>query len=201
MKADYFAEFRRPQAKSAGNTGNWVTNPEKFKEPSSLYPGASVTLASEPWVTRVTEPRLDSNVTQVTQPASARVTGDQRQKAKQNQGNSETVTTVTRVTEKNSNDERAAADSDRAHWTRTITPSSRNPIIEPEVRAKIETIEAGARAQGWPAELLYNSNFWDCPRGLAAVLDPDDEIADLTPEFITILKRRRDLVRFCRHAS
>jgi hypothetical protein len=57
-------------------------------------------------------------------------------------------------------------------------PDSRNPLIPTEVRAKIESIEADARTKGWPPELLYNSNFWDYPRGLAAILDANDEITE-----------------------
>jgi hypothetical protein len=84
---------------------------------------------------------------------------------------------------------------------RAITPDSRSPIIPPEVRVKIENIEGEARAKGWPAELLYNANFWDSPRGLAAVLEEDDEIVEVSPDHIAILKVRRDLLRFRRHVG
>jgi hypothetical protein len=90
---------------------------------------------------------------------------------------------------------------DRATWTRSVTPDSRHPLIPPEVRAKIENIEADARAKGWPPELLYNVNFWDSPRGLAAVLDLQDEIVEVTSDHIAILKTRRDLLKFRRHAA
>jgi hypothetical protein len=63
------------------------------------------------------------------------------------------------------------------------------------VRAKIESIEADARANGWPAELLYNSNFRNHPRGLAALLDANDETVEVTADAITILKYRRDRAR------
>jgi hypothetical protein len=89
----------------------------------------------------------------------------------------------------------------RAAWTRSIAPDSRHPLIPPEVRAKIEAIEAKARALGWPAELLWNAGFWDCPRGLAALLDPEDEIAEVTSDHVVILKTSRDLLRFRRHAA
>jgi len=82
-----------------------------------------------------------------------------------------------------------------------VPPDSRSPIIPLEVRSKIEAIEAEARAKGWPPELLWNAGFWDTPRGLAAVLDPEDEIDQVTPEYISILKIRRDLLRFRRHAA
>jgi hypothetical protein len=84
---------------------------------------------------------------------------------------------------------------------RNITPDSRSPLVEPEVRAKIEAIESDARAKGWPPELLWNGGFWDCPRGLAAVLDPDDEIVEVSAEFITVLKTKRDVLRFRRNIA
>jgi hypothetical protein len=87
---------------------------------------------------------------------------------------------------------------ERPSEVRIVTPDSRHPLVPPEVRAKIESIEADARAKGWPAELLWNGGFWDCPRGLAALLDPADEIGEVTPDFIEIVKTRRDLVRFRR---
>jgi hypothetical protein len=83
----------------------------------------------------------------------------------------------------------------------TMTPDSRCPLIEPAIRTKLEAIEPEARAKGWPAELLWNSNFWDHPRGLAAVLDPDDEIVEVSAECITILKIKRDVLRFRRHVG
>jgi hypothetical protein len=39
------------------------------------------------------------------------------------------------------------------------------------------------------------------PAGLAAVLDPEDQIAEVTPDYIAILKRRSDLLHFMRHAA
>jgi hypothetical protein len=33
-----------------------------------------------------------------------------------------------------------------------------------------------------PAELLYNANFWDYPRWLAAVLDANDEIVEVAAD-------------------
>jgi hypothetical protein len=77
-------------------------------------------------------------------------------------------------------------------------PDSRNPLISPTIRAKIEAIEAEARRLGWPPELLYNNLFWSFPRGLAAVLDADDEITAVTPEVIDILRHKRDVLRFRR---
>ena len=89
----------------------------------------------------------------------------------------------------------------RATWTRQVTPDSRRPLIPPELRSKIAVIEAEARAKGWPPELLWNASFWDLPRGLAAVLDADDEIVEVTGEHITILKYHRDLLAFRRHIA
>jgi hypothetical protein len=82
---------------------------------------------------------------------------------------------------------------------RSRVPNSRNPLIPPEVRAKIEAIELHARSKGWPVELLYNANFWDWPRGLAALLDAADEIGEVTCDYIEILKVRPDVLRFRRH--
>jgi|SRR5215469_2294819 len=89
----------------------------------------------------------------------------------------------------------------RLRGEHSITPDSRNPLVKPEVRAKIEAIEADARAKGWPAELLWNSAFWDRPRGLAAVLEAEDQIGGITQDYIEILKRRHDLLRFRRFAG
>src|SRR5262249_9037478 len=75
-----------------------------------------------------------------------------------------------------------------AEAVREIAPDSRHPLIADAVRAKIETIEAQAGAAGWPAEILWNAGFWDMPRGLAAVLDAEDEIGEVTPEYIEIWK-------------
>jgi hypothetical protein len=93
---------------------------------------------------------------------------------------------------------RAGTGSRREH---TMTPDSRHPLIDPAIRAKLEAVEAEARAAGWPAELLWNAGFWDRPRGLAAVLDPDDEIVEVAPDYIAILKTKRDLLRFRRHTA
>jgi hypothetical protein len=90
---------------------------------------------------------------------------------------------------------------DPATWSRTVTPNSRHPLIPDVVREKIAAIEPTARNLGWPPELLWNANFWDAPRGLAAVLDANDEIAEVTAEYIAILKVKRDLLRFRRHAA
>jgi hypothetical protein len=63
---------------------------------------------------------------------------------------------------------------------------------------EIEAIEGDARAKGWPAELLWNAGFWDSPRGLAAIMDEEDEVTEVTPEYIGILKTKHQLLRFQR---
>ena len=40
------------------------------------------------------------------------------------------------------------------------------------------TISTVARAQGWPAELLWDTEPWGSPRGLASVLDESDAISE-----------------------
>jgi hypothetical protein len=89
----------------------------------------------------------------------------------------------------------------RAAWTRDAIPNNRAPLVPETIRAKIEAIESEARRKGWPPELLWNAGYWDCPRGLAAVLDTEDEIAEVTPEHILVLKTHRDLLRFNRRSS
>jgi hypothetical protein len=94
-----------------------------------------------------------------------------------------------------------ASKADAAKWRQGVAPDSRTPIVPPAVRLKIESIEADARAKGWPVELLYNANFWDSPRGLAALLDEGDEIAEVTADYIAILKTQRNILRFQRRTS
>ena len=81
------------------------------------------------------------------------------------------------------------------------TANSRAPLIPDGIRAKIAAIEAEARAKGWPAELLWNNVFWGSPRGLAAVLEPEDVIAEVTADYITILTHQRDIQRFPRRVA
>ncbi len=75
-------------------------------------------------------------------------------------------------------------------WRRDAAapPNSRSPLIPQGVRAMIEAIEPEARRLGWPAELLWNSEFWDSPRGLASILDPDDRIVEVRVDHIVIEK-------------
>jgi len=91
--------------------------------------------------------------------------------------------------------------ADPATWTRAVTPNSRAPLIPDAIREKIAAIEPTARNLGWPPELLWNASFWDSPRGLAAVLDVDDEIVEVAADYIAILKVKRDLLKFRRTAA
>jgi hypothetical protein len=92
-------------------------------------------------------------------------------------------------------------DESQGRWRRDITPNSRGPIIPDPIRATIEAIESEARRLGWPAEQLWNANFWDGPRGLAAVLDDGHVIAEVNENFIAILKVERHVLRFQRRVS
>jgi hypothetical protein len=67
--------------------------------------------------------------------------------------------------------------------------------------ARVKADAARRPRQGLPAELLWNAGFSDCPRGLAAVVDPDDEIVEVTSDTTPILKCRRDLLSFRRHIA
>jgi hypothetical protein len=96
---------------------------------------------------------------------------------------------------------RLLAEAEHTVRTEGMVPDSRHPLIPYAVREKIEVIEAEARRLGWPPELLWNAGFWDRPRGLAALLNPEDEIVEVTPECIGILKHRRDLLPFRRHVA
>jgi hypothetical protein len=79
--------------------------------------------------------------------------------------------------------------------------NSRNRSVPAAVRVLIEEIEADARAKGWPADLLWNSHFWDSPRGLAALLDEGDAIAEVTTDYIAIFKVKHTIQRFQRRIS
>jgi hypothetical protein len=90
--------------------------------------------------------------------------------------------------------------ADAATWRQGVTRNSRSPLIPDAVRTIIEAIEGEARTLGWPAELLWNAEFWGSPRGLAAVLDDDDAIVEVTPDYIGILKTHNSILRFQRRA-
>jgi hypothetical protein len=77
-------------------------------------------------------------------------------------------------------------------------PRAIRKAIAPELQVKIEAIEAEARRLGWPTERLWNASFWDQPRGLLAVMDPDDEIIEVTADTIRILKLHRHIQTFRR---
>jgi hypothetical protein len=61
--------------------------------------------------------------------------------------------------------------------------------------------EMFSRSTAGPVELLWNAFFWNSPRGLAALLDADDAIIDVTNDYIAILKCRRDVLQFDRHTG
>jgi hypothetical protein len=88
-----------------------------------------------------------------------------------------------------------------AIWRQGATPNWRKPLVPPTVRAVIESIEVDARAKGWPPELLWNTEFWSSPRGLAALLAEGDAIVEVTIDYIAILKVERTVLRFQRRAS
>jgi hypothetical protein len=94
-----------------------------------------------------------------------------------------------------------ATTADAATWRQGVTPNSRNPLIPDGVRSLIEAIEGDARAQGWPAELLWNTEPWGSPRGLASVLDESDAIGEVTRDYIQIVKSERSILRFQRRTS
>jgi hypothetical protein len=200
MKIDHFAEFRRSSSEDRGNKGNKVTSPKNNGETLSFCSAGSVTQSCEQHVTRVTKPESNSGVTSVTLAVDEWVTEQEPEKSNQNKRESESVTSVTHVTQKDCRNNECANEK-QAAWTRFIKPNSRSPLIPTVIRAKIEAIEHEARHLGWPPELLWNSGFWDSPRGLAAILDLDDEIIEVTPECIAISKYRRDIQRFRRHAA
>jgi hypothetical protein len=88
-----------------------------------------------------------------------------------------------------------------ASWRRGVIPDVHDSHIPESIRAKISAIELEARALGWDPERLWNSNFWDSPRGLPAVMDEGDEIAEVTTDYIAILKTQRNILRFQRRTS
>jgi len=90
------------------------------------------------------------------------------------------------------------ANVDAPPVNRTAADERREFIPDP-IRQKIEAIEAEAHAAGWTAEQLWSRPFWNIPRGLAAVMQDDDEIVAVTPDSIEILRYRRDVLRFRRH--
>jgi hypothetical protein len=60
--------------------------------------------------------------------------------------------------------------------------------IDPGIAAQIQMNEAFALRAGWTHDLLWNSQFWAKPRGLAAVMDRGDRIAVIDPSYIEIEK-------------
>jgi hypothetical protein len=75
------------------------------------------------------------------------------------------------------------------------------PKVDSEVAAEISRIETQAQRLGWPNQRLWGSAYWPVEaRGLAAVLDRGDRIAEVTDEYLVIEKSdmRRTYQRFFR---
>jgi hypothetical protein len=64
--------------------------------------------------------------------------------------------------------------------------------IPPAIVSEIERIESQALTLGWRRERLRNFAFWPHgsvePRGLASVLDAGDRIAEVTSDYLTVVK-------------
>jgi hypothetical protein len=65
--------------------------------------------------------------------------------------------------------------------------------LDPAITLRVKAIEAQARGSGWDSQEL-----WDAPGGLAAELEPDDQILEVETEDITIVKSKFDLKRIFR---
>jgi len=195
MKLDYFAEFRNPHVESSGNAGNVGTdanNPRNSERLSArhIVPHNSKTKGTGEQASAVRPHQAvpGSPASQVR--GNEPTYGKHREKA----GDCGAGSPVPDVPPEQLVDEEGKA-------VRYVPRNSRSPLIADEVRTKIEAIEGDARAKGWPAELLWNNAFWDLPRGLAAVLDDNDEIVAVDTDAITILKLHKHLTRFLRRQS
>jgi hypothetical protein len=74
--------------------------------------------------------------------------------------------------------------------------------IDATIGAAILEIEPLALALGWTYERLWNPHFWphsaEHPRGLASVMSPGDELAEVTRDFIVIHETDGQCQRFPR---
>jgi len=189
LKTDFFAAFRQqPLPKACDQCGGCDENKNPSETKGFPLDGV-VTEPEQRFVTSVTDHPTCTGGHNVTKPPVSGVTSPEPENTKQNQENFETVTPS----------QRSQGRTDPP--ARNVVPDSRHPLISDAVRAKIEAIEAEARAKGWPAELLWNGGFWDRPRSLAAVLDAGDEIVEVNADGIKILKLRRDVQTFRRNAA
>lgn len=62
-----------------------------------------------------------------------------------------------------------------------------NPVVEEKIRARV----LDALAAGWELEELWESRFWPppgCRRGLASCMRPEQEIGEITPEYIEVYR-------------
>ncbi len=74
--------------------------------------------------------------------------------------------------------------------------------VDLAVATEIARVEDEALAAGWPVERLWGIKFWlGEERGLVLMLDPGDQIFEVTAEAIGILKRDRYIQRFYRRNS
>ncbi|MFZ0680771.1 hypothetical protein [Candidatus Binatus sp.] len=78
------------------------------------------------------------------------------------------------------------------------------PTIPAAIALEIKGIESQALALGWPRERLWSFAFWPHrggePRGLASVMDPGDDVIEVTADFMLIEKSnsRGERLRFWR---
>jgi hypothetical protein len=84
---------------------------------------------------------------------------------------------------------------------RAPKPRPAKSAIPDDIRAKLTAIESRARALGWSHERLWNSGFWDSPRGLATCLEfADESVVEVGADFITI-RSGRNIQRFYRTSA
>lgn len=65
-----------------------------------------------------------------------------------------------------------------------------NPVVEEKIRARV----LDALAAGWELEELWETRFWPPPGirpGLAACMRPEQEIGEITPEYIEVYRDDR----------
>jgi len=79
---------------------------------------------------------------------------------------------------------------------RCANPQTSHDQIESAVAAEIRRVEPQARSLGWSQWRLWESRFWPGPRGLAALMEPGDQIMEVTTEWIRIQKRHGIQQRF-----
>jgi hypothetical protein len=79
---------------------------------------------------------------------------------------------------------------DKHGYGRPGNPVLHRDSIVPEVKQELERIWPEAERLGWPQQRIWGASFWPAAgRGLAAVLEPEDRVVEVTNDFITIVKR------------